>query len=779
MIITRTWLEEFIDLEGISNTRLYETFNAIGLEVDSLTEYTIPEKVVVGRIVACDRHPNADKLSLCSIDIGTGELQQIICGAANVVDAEYVAVATIGAVLPGDFKIKPAKLRGIESFGMVCSSAELGLPEMGEGIMILDESIGVLEVGRELGSYPKVADTVIELELTANRGDCLSIHGVARDLSAALDRPIKPYREGKITKSNVGIARKILIRSNQNIPADLQYFLVQNRTERTRFLSELRLGFVGIKPTGRIDAIVHYSIHATGVILRAYDAKKLYAGASGKITLDAQHGQQGLVVISHGDDALSAIGIEQNDAFRAQDDTDEILFEASYIEPTLLVETVSTHKLKTDALYYNTSRGSEPSLDLGRRYLQRTCSDMGACLFYEGNFGIHAKHEERAVGASIEQLSAIIGNPVRKTTVHTVLKLLGFEIRGNSSDTFGVRIPAHRHDIINVQDVAEEILRMTGIDNIQAHPLEVVEKNRMTDASSHYRLRRDIRERAVAAGFYEAVTYAFADRAKLEAYGFPTVDLALDLVNPIVEELNTLRTTLMTNLLDALKRNVSYGIKRIPLFEVGMIFDAHRQQTERIAFAWSGQGEHEQVANHGKPSALTFAEFVARLGRVVGEMELVACTETHALIHPYQSATVLRDGHAIGSVTKLHPTVAKAYNLGETFMAEFSLKALFPPHVLARPISNYQGVYKDISILVDRALPYHQIQSAIAAAQIPLLKRYAVVDVYEDETLGDRKSVTVRLFVQSSEGTLSDAAIDASVDAVLKTLEQQCRATLR
>jgi len=778
MIITRTWLEEFIDLEGISNTQLYETFNAIGLEVDSLKEYTIPEKVVIGRIVACNRHPNADKLSLCSIDVGMDEPQQIICGAANVIEAEYVAVATIGAVLPGNFEIKPAKLRGVESFGMVCSSKELGLPEMGDGIMILDESIGMLEVGRELGSYPKVADTVIELELTANRGDCLSIHGVARDLSAALDRPIKPYKLGKVTKSNVGIARKISIQSDRNIPSDLQYFLVENREPRTRFLPTFRLALVGVNAINRIDTLVRYSTHATGVILRAYDAKKLY-NPDGKITLDARHGKQGLVVISHEDKALSAVGIEQGDTFRAQDDTEEILFEASYIDPTLLVETVSSNKLQTDALYYNTSRGSEPELRFGSHYLQNTCHAMGDCLFYEGDFSIHAKREERAVGASVETLSAIIGNPVRKTTVHTILKRLGFDIRGNNGDTFGVRIPAHRHDIVNVQDIAEEILRITGIDNIEAKPLELLEHNRMTDASRRYRFKRDLRERAVAAGFYEAVTYAFADRAKLEAYGFPTVEASLELANPIVEELNTLRTTLMTNLLDALKRNVSYGIKRIPLFEVGAVFDAQRQQTERVAFVWSGQREHDRLSNQGKPSAITFGDFVERLGRVVGVLDLVPCEETHALIHPYQSATLLREGHAVGYLTKLHPSVAKAYDLSDTFVAELDLESILPEHILAHPVSNYQGVYKDISVLVDVALPYRAIHDAISAAEAPLLRRYYVVDVYEDESLGDRKSVTIRLFVQSEEGTLSDTDIDASVEAVLKTLETQCQATLR
>ena len=778
MIITRTWLEEFIDLEGISNTQLYETFNAIGLEVDSLTEYTIPEKVVVGRIVACNRHPDADKLSLCSIDVGMDEPQQIICGAANVVEAEYVAVATIGAVLPGDFEIKPAKLRGVESFGMVCSSKELGLPEMGDGIMILDESIGTLEVGRELGSYPKVADTVVELELTANRGDCLSIHGVARDLSAALDRPIKPIKPQGVQTTKTGIARRMAIQSDKDIPADLLFHLAENDGIQARFLIALRLAFVGQALEGTLANAVRYSIHATGVILRAYDAQKLETGSE-KITLEVHHGQQGLVTLSHGDKALSAVGIDQNEACAAGDETREVLFEASYIEPTLLVETVATQKLKTDPLYYNTSRGSEPDLDLGMIYLQNTCMVVSACRFYEGDLSVHARREERSLSVCVDELSAIVGNPLSKTTVHTVLKRLGFDVRGGTSETFGVKIPPHRHDIVNIQDIAEEILRMMGIDNIEAKPLELVEHDRLTDAARRYRFKRDLRQRAVAAGFYEAVTYAFAERLKLEAYGFPTVEASLDLVNPIVEELNTLRTTLMINLLEALKRNVSYGIKRIPLFEVGAVFDAQRQQTERVAFVWSGQREHESVRNQGKPAAITFGDFVKHLGQVIGDFSLMACEETHALIHPYQSATLLRQGQPIGYVTKLHPSVAKAYDLGDTFVAELDLESLTPKHILAHPVSNFQGTYKDISVLVEKRVSYDALKAAIDATDTPLLKRFYVVDVYEDASLGEHKSVTIRLFLQSPEGTLSDEQIETSVERVLAVLEERCQATLR
>jgi phenylalanyl-tRNA synthetase beta chain len=778
MIVTRSWLEKYIDLDGVSNDDLYEAFNRIGLEVDSIIEHKIPKKIVVGRIVACGKHPDADKLSLCQIDIGDGEPKQIICGAANVVDAEYVAVATVGAVLPDGMEIKPAKLRGVESFGMVCSSTELGLPKINDGIMILDESIGELEVGRELGTYPRIADTVIELELTANRGDCLSIYGVACDLSAAFDRPIKSPGADRADISKSGIARKLEVHSEKDLPVDLIYFLAENDGLQEKLTMTLRLAFVDLESKGRLDNIIKYSSHATGVMLHAYDAQKL-KDEDGKISLNIIQKSHGQVAVAHEDKAISIVGVARNGDFAADDDAQEVLFEASYMNPDLLVEAVSTQKLKTDPFYYNTSRGSEPDLKLGMTYLQNICGCAGKCKFYEGDVSVRAKHQERSVNVSVKEISAIIGNPVSKTNIYTILGRLGLDVHGGDGETFGVRIPQRRHDIVNLQDVTEEVLRMIGIDSIEAIALKVPEQNRLTNATKLFHVKRDLRQRAVSVGFYESVTYAFTDRNRLEAYGFLVTLEELELTNPIVEELNTLRSTLMTNLLDAMKRNVSYGIKRIPLFEIGPVFDAHRNQSDKIAFVWSGQTEVESVSNHGKPSSIDFATFVDNISRIIGDIELVPCEEQNRLIHPYQSATVVRNGVSIGYITKLHPTVAKEYDLGETFVAEMNLEPLLPEHVLVEPVSNYQGVYKDISVLVDKSVPYGKLNDAIVYLNLPLLKRHYVIDVYEDDTLGDSKSVTIRLFVQSDKGTLSESEIEESVNAVLEALEDQCQATLR
>jgi len=778
MKVTRSWLEEFIDLSDISNERLYEVFNAIGLEVDTLEQITIPKGVVIGKILSCEKHPDADKLTVCQIDIGEG-IRQIVCGAANVVDAEYVAVATVGTILSGNFQIKPAELRGIKSDGMVCSSTELGLPTINDGIMMLDESIGSLSIGQELHTYPKVADTLIELELTANRGDCLSIHGVARDLSAVLNKDIKPFEYKKNDASKVAIARRFNIINHTDSPVNLLYKLSQNNYVTSTLLVELRLGFVDLALADAIPNILQYSTHATGVILRAYDAYLLQKeGQSVSLTLK---GEEGMLPTFNKEDALlSTIGVSQEEAFLPDTKSEELLFEASYIMPELLIEGVAHSKVTTDTLYYKTSRGSEPDLLFGMQYLEWQCGKVCDCSFADSSLAVESEKKAKIIAVNSEELDSIIGQETGKSEVSSILSRLGFQInRSKGSESFGVVVPSHRHDIHHIQDIAEEVLRIIGINNIQAKPLELTEKVRITESTLRYKAKRDLRLRAVGKGFFEAVTYAFSDQNKLKKYGFDILDTPLALLNPIAEEFNEMRSTLLINLLDAVKRNISYGIKRIPLFEIGTVFDAQRNESEKIAFVWSGHAQAESVSNQGKAKPIDFPEFAAQLSAIIGEVTLQSCESSNGLMHPYQSATIIKDGHNIGFMSKLHPSAAEAYGIPDTMIAEMDFSALIPTHITVKPISNYQGVYKDLSIVVEETLPFSDIAQSISTIENPLLKRFYPVDVYQDASLGTHKSMTVRFYLQSMEGTLSDKIIETLMQEILETLKHDCQAEIR
>jgi phenylalanyl-tRNA synthetase beta chain len=776
MIITRSWLQEFIDLGSVSNEKLYETFNSIGLEVDSINEINIAQKVVVGKILSCEKHPDADKLNVCQIDVGTGT-RQIVCGAANVVDAEYVAVATIGAVLPGDFEIKHAKLRGVESEGMVCASSELGLPDTSKGIMILDESIGALEVGREFGSYEKVADTIIELELTANRGDCLSVYGVARDLSAALDLEMKPFEYKQAEKMKLGIAREAELHTEGDIPADLHYKLATVETYENNFLIQLRLAMVGVEAEGKLASILAYATHTTGVILRAYDSN-MFRNDEGKVVVKPTAVSKGIIEIRN-HETLSVVGVNQKEESIATDKTQRVLLEASYINPDLLVEAVASAKLKTDDLYYKTSRGSNPDLTFGLTFLASLLDSYSAINCYEGSLNVDVDREYETVGVSAGEISSIVGMDVELGRIATILQKLGFGITSMGDDAIAAVVPLFRHDIRHIQDIAEEIVRIIGINNIEAKPLAFVEKNRLNDTTNRYKAKKSFKHRAVGAGFYENVSYVFSQRADLEKYGFSVVEESLELANPIAEELNTLRSTILVNLLHAVKRNVSYTQKSIPLFEIGAVFGSKREQREVLSFVFSGQISTENVSNAGKPKMIDFAAFTQKIGAVVGNFELVPCSYENGLIHPYQSADIIIDGKVCGFMTKLHPTVQEAYGIPETFLAELDFDALLPEHINAKPISKFQGVYKDLSVVIDKSMRYYEVAKVLNGLDLLMLKGSYPVDIYEDEKLGDQKSLTIRFFIQSMEKTLEDSDIEAVMSKIMVALEKECNAELR
>jgi len=777
MIITRSWLQEFIDLSDVSNEKLYETFNSIGLEVDSINEINIAKNVVVGKILSCEKHPDADKLNVCQIDVGSGT-RQIVCGAANVVDAEYVAVATIGAVLPGNFEIKHAKLRGVESEGMVCASSELGLPDMGKGIMILDESIGNLEVGREFGSYEKVADTIIELELTANRGDCLSVYGVARDLSSALDIDMKPFEYKQAEKMKLGIAREADLRIEGEMNADLHYKLATIENIQSSFLVQLRLAMVSVEAEGKLASLLAYTTHTTGVILRAYNSA-VFRNENNKVSVNPRAEAKGIMQIIGKGEVQSTVGVNQKDESFVNDESKELLLEASYIHPDTLVEAVAETLLKTDELYYKTSRGSNPDLKFGLLVLAALLDKNTDISCYEGSLTVDIERNNETIIVDAKEISSIIGMEVELSKIVTILHKLGFEINAMGSDTVAVVVPLFRHDIKHIQDVSEEIVRIIGINNIEAKPLSFSEQPRLNSTTDRYKVKKEFKNRAVGALFYENVSYVFSERALLEKYGFDTTEESLDLANPIAEELNTLRSTILVNLLNAVKRNISYSMKSVPLFEIGAVFGKKREQREVISFVFSGQLDGENVRNAGKPYAINFASFVHKIGAVIGTFDLVPCSNKNGLMHPYQSADIVIDGKVCGYISKLHPSVQEEFGIPETFIAEFNFDALLPEHINAKPISKFQGVYKDLSVVIDKSMGYYEVAKVINALDLPMLKDVYPVDIYEDEKLGDKKSLTIRFFIQSMERTLEDSDIEGVINTIMTTLEKECRAELR
>ncbi|BAF69774.1 phenylalanine--tRNA ligase subunit beta [Nitratiruptor sp. SB155-2] len=776
MIVTREWLQEWIDINDVPTQELITIFNSIGLEVAEYKKIEIPKNVVVGKVVSCQKHPNADKLNLCEVDVGEEKLQ-IVCGAKNVVHAEYVAVAKIGAMLPGDFHIKPAKLREVESFGMICSSTELGLPKLEEGIMILDHSIGTLEVGKELREYPLLNDEIIELELTANRGDCLSILGIARELSVVLERSIKEINYQKPDQMQIGIGRIVQFQPESDIESNVAYKAFQLETQENPLLIRYRTALVGEEFKNFADILGFYISHATGVVTRIYGLNFFTDEES--YTIRIHKDENGYDAV-YGTKKGSIIGVIQFDEAKpVQNDTIYIL-ETSYIDPSSISKKMYEHPVKSDWVYYRSSRGSDPRLSIGLEYAKKYINEhYENPQFYAGRHEVEKEIVKEALKISFEQLNQIIGQEIEKTRVVDILKNLGFEIVSVSEDSLIVKPPVFRHDIANIQDIAEEVVRIYGIEKIDSRPLMYVEQNRITEAYLRYKAKKSIRERAVAQGYVETVSYIFVNKEELEKYGFATVHKNLDLINPITNEMNTLRTSLVPNLLQQLQNNIKNGYKRVKLFEIGTIFDQKREESEEFVLIFSGQKEPESVVNHGKAPVVDLPTFLNELSAIIGDFDVSEGEASHKLVHPYQVAKIIKDGKYIGQAYKLHLEMQKELDVPTTYIAQIDFEELTLIYPKAKEYSVYQRSLKDLSVVVDRTLPYESIKTVLEKNLPKEVRNFYPVDIYEDESLGDKKSVTIRFAIQSFEKTLTEEEISKILEKILKILQEEIGATLR
>ncbi|MEO1928654.1 MAG: YtpR family tRNA-binding protein [Nautiliaceae bacterium] len=743
MIVTRKWLEEFINLDGISTETIIETLNRIGQEVEGYTKYDIPQNVVIGKVIECQKHSNADKLNVCKVDVGD-EVLQIVCGASNVVNAEYVVVAKIGAVLPGNFKIKKAKLRGVESYGMICAAREIGLPDFHDGILIMDESLGKIEIGKWAGEY--LNDEVIELGVTANRGDCFSIYGIARELSAGLNIDLQE-KEYFYNELQEGIGRVVNI-SKSELKHSSHLLRGLKGTFNSNVKIDLRLALCDVEAKNDSDKLLKYATHATGVLLVLSNL--------GEISFEYEKGVDIYKTVS-GEYLVgikNSIKLEEGDSF---------IINANYIDPEYVSEIVFINGLKTDEYFFRASRGSNPDLKFGMNYFLNEAK----LLVYAGEIDLSKEFEPKFIKISIKELRDIIGYDIAEKAVVEILKKLKFEIEVLSEDVLRVKVPEFRSDIKNIQDIAEEVLRVYGIDEVPSKPLEFEEKNRINDNIIAHEILNSLRLKAVANGFYEVIHFVFDDKERLKKYGFEVVDENLDLINPIVKELDTLRTTLLLQLLEDISRNKANGYKRVFLFTIGRVYDRERNEKTKLAFVLNGFEDYENPINHGKPQKVSFKTLVDKLSQIIGEFELVE-NDSHPIAHPYQNAKIVKDGKIIGVLAKLHPKVAKDFDIDDTYFAEIEI-APKESKKLAKDINKFPKVTRDLSLVVDKAISYREIFDIINKLELNELVEFYPIDIYD---LGESNSITIRFVIQGQK-TLTDEEINAIMDKILKALNEK------
>ena len=772
MIITRSWLEEFIDISKISTDEICKTLNSIGLEVDSIERTTIPSKVVIGKVLERVKHPEADKLSICQVDLGTQQVQ-IVCGAKNVDAGQFVPVATLGCDLGNNFIIKEAKLRGVESNGMICSATELGLSKINDGILELDDSIGELILGKELKDYPKINDEIIEIELTANRGDCLSINGIARELSAFYNIPFIEC-DKQINYNNLGIGQVLEVECDNNIDASLIFKAIDFTNFKLPVLHKIRTAILGkYQDSNDIKNILTYVSHSTGVILNAYPKEKTIS-TNNLCLINVKKDAEGFDNV-YGTEHLSKICVEQREI-----DINETNFiiEASYINPEFISKKVYDTKVKTGEVYYRASRGSEPDIDFGIDYFSNIVSKYGAFI-YKGSETFIEDKEKLILDVSIKKINSIIGQEIAKTEIEKILVSLGFEVK-DRGEVLVVKVPYYRHDIKNIADITEEIVRIIGIDNIIAKPLQIDEVNRVNKTSDDLIKKNKLRFKAIENGFFETLTYVFSSKENLQKYGFKTVKDELELINPIVKELNTYRTTILLNLVEACANNFKVGARSTAFFEIGTIFDENRKESKKISFIQTGSLELEDFSNAGKPKNIDFFSFSKKILNTIGKFDLEPMGEiSNSFIHPFQNANVLIEGKVVGYICKLHPSVCADYDLNDTFIAEIDFEAIKNDIIKTNSYSKFQSSKKDLTIITPKTLEYKEIKKVINSLNDKNIKQFNLIDIYNDEKLGENESLTIRFVLQNDEKTMEEEDITTTMNSILDVLNKELSIGLR
>ncbi|KNE10670.1 phenylalanine--tRNA ligase subunit beta [Helicobacter pylori] len=757
------------DLNVFVNTpkdiaKLCEDLSRLGLEVESCIPCIAPKNVVVGKVLEKAPHKNAEKLSVCQVNVGK-EVLQIVCGAKNVAPNQFVPVALNGALI-GSTTIAKTELRGVESCGMICSSSELGFPKINDGILELDESVGELVLGKELNEYAPFNTHVLEISLTPNRGDCLSVLGIAREISAFYHTPLKPIKALNFTpKSDL-----ITLSAGENIESHLAYYLVCNHSLKTPLNVKLSLAHNNALNENDLNNFIEFGAHFSGVIMNAYSLNAT------PIDLSVKNDENNLESVYINHQKRSTIAIKHQDQ---KDLSEHLLLEASYTDPVSLSLKLHALKDKTlqkdNALIYRSARGSNPNLSDGLNFLS---AHLKAAILESKQTKRALK--DRALKFQLEDITEILGLAVEAEKIQGILKSLGFKVSvkepNSKPQILEVVVPNFRHDIQTIQDIAEEILRFVGIDNLVSKPLNCISNKNSNPHYDTHRFFENLKHKALACGFKEVIHYVFYSKEKQQKLGFEVLEDPLELQNPITTELNTLRTSLVCGLLDASLRNKNLGFKSIALYEKGSVYNSKREEIQKLGFLASGLQKKESYPD-AKGKAWDFYSFAECVSKVIGDFSLEKLTTQTPINHPYQSAKIIQNHEIIGVIAKIHPKVIQELDLFESYYAEIDASKLKRPAMLLKPFSIYPSSVRDLTLIIDENTAFSRIKKALEDAQIPNLSEVLPLDIFKESH--NSIALSVRCVIHSLEKTLNDEEVNAAVQKALEILEKEFNARLK
>jgi phenylalanyl-tRNA synthetase beta chain len=806
MKFTLSWLKDHLDTSA-SFDEIVETLTRIGLEVEGVEDKAkalAPYKVAY--VVSAVQHPNADRLRVCMVDTGEGDPIQVVCGAPNARTGMKSVFAPPGTYIPGkNITLGVGTIRGVESKGMLCSGSELEISDDHDGIIDLPEDA---PVGQPYAAYAGLDDPVIEINLTPNRPDCTSIHGIARDLAAAGLGILKGDAIAPVQGKGacpVSVTLDFALGDEKLCPTFALRLVRGVKNGPSPEWMQRRLLAIGLRPINALVDITNYVTFDRGRPLHVFDLKKVKGNLTVRRAKDGEEVlaldgrsyklDSGTVVIADEHGVESIAGIMGGEHSGSDETTTDVLIESALWDPLNIAQSGRKHGIITDARY-RFERGVDPAftvpgLDLATRMVIDLCGGEASEAVVAGK----VPEDRRVIAFPWSEVPRLSGLDVQPAESEQILKKLGFAIEG-SGERVSVTAPSWRPDIEGKADLVEEVIRIAGVDRIEPKPLprleDVVAKPILTLIQKRTRLAR--RSLAVR-GLVEAVTWSFIAKSEAELFGGGAARLAL--ANPIAAELSDMRPSLLPGLLKAAQRNADRGLGDVALFEVGQAFasDEPEGQSIKAAAMRRGTARAEGVGRHWDGGAQSVDAFdakadvlalLAALGIPSGGLQIVAGGP--AWFHPGRSGTLqFGPKNVVGAFGEVHPKVLKALDLKGPLVAfELNLDALPPPK--AKPtkmkpkltLPDFQPLTRDFAFVVSRDVAAGDIVKAAQGAERQLIVGVDVFDIYEGTGIDpDKKSVAIAVTLQPMEKTLTDVEIEAVSAKIVGEVSKKTGAVLR
>jgi phenylalanyl-tRNA synthetase beta chain len=796
MKITSSWLKDHLKTSA-NIEKIVSTLNNIGLEVENVGAADKNNFFLVAKIIKVEKHPNADKLKLCDVDIGSGKILKVVCGASNARDGLLTVYAGLGAIIPkNQLKIKVTNIRGIDSYGMLCSESELGLSVESEGITELDSK--KFKVGNSY--FKNNSEPAIDISITPNRSDCLGVRGIARDLSTAGLGKLIDLEEIKL-KTNIKNPFKVIIDSNSGCSSFTHCYIEGIKNAESPKWLKNKLISIGMNPISAVVDITNYIMLDLNRPLHAYDADKV----DRKITVrSSKRGEKFLALdnnkylleedaclITNDQEILGLGGVIGGESSSISLDTKNIFLESALFDSVKISKIAKKLGINSDAKF-RFERGVDPNimeygLKLAAKIINKLCGGKISNIIISGE----SNFKNKQIKFNLDKFERVIGSKISSTEIKKILNNLGFKFK-ESKNTYSINIPTWRPDIKEEVDIVEELIRIRGYDKIQLIKPEVdSSKDILTGKQKLYRFA----QRSIAnKGFMETITYSFTNSKIDSLFGQHNKNLLI--TNPISNDLDALRSSIFSNLLIHIKNNIHRNFEDQKIFECGPVFFGSKPREQLAVIGGIQIGKIYRKSWLEKDKDVDIFEikdcvYKTLLELGIHEQELVVIQESESYYHPGRSGKFYLNSNKllpIANFGEINPRIVKEFDIKNGSIFGFQIFLNNIPVInkqntekkIKYEVSNFQKIERDFAFIIDKKFAAEKIINVLLNVDKRLIKKIRVFDVFQGGNIEkNKKSIALNLLIQSQEKTLNDKEIEQLSDKVIITMQNSFDATLR